>query len=106
MDEIRRVRSDRRLPILVGGTGLYLKALMEGLAPVPEIDPETREHAGALRDRLGDQAFHAALAELDPEMAARLNPGDTQRVIRAYEVMLQTGRSLAEWHGSSAGTSR
>ena len=83
------------LPIVVGGTGLYLRALMEGLSPVPPIPPELRERARARHEELGGAAFHAELAALDPVMAGRLNPGDSQRVIRAWEVVTATGRSLA-----------
>ncbi len=85
----------QRLPIVVGGTGLYLKALMEGLAPVPSVPPEIRARAQARHAELGGPAFHAELARLDPAMAARLKPGDTQRLIRAWEVITATGRSLA-----------
>ncbi len=84
-----------RLPIVVGGTGLYLRALMEGLSPVPAIAPEVREKARARHAELGSAAFHAELATLDPVMAARLKPGDSQRLIRAWEVMTATGRSLS-----------
>ncbi len=84
-----------RLPIVVGGTGLYLRALMEGLSPVPPVPPEVREKARARHAELGSAAFHAELASLDPVMARRLNPGDSQRVIRAWEVITATGRSLA-----------
>jgi tRNA dimethylallyltransferase len=84
-----------RLPIVVGGTGLYLKALMEGLSPVPAIPPETRETARRRHAELGGAAFHAELATLDPVMAGRLKPGDSQRVIRAWEVITATGRSLS-----------
>jgi tRNA dimethylallyltransferase len=92
---IGQARTKGRLPIVVGGTGLYLKALMEGLAPVPVIPPEIRAQAQARREELGAAAFHAELERLDPRMAARLKPGDTQRVIRAWEVITATGRSLA-----------
>ena len=84
-----------RLPIVVGGTGLYLKALMEGLAPVPEIPPEVRATARARHAELGAERFHAELGRLDPAMAKRLKPGDTQRLLRAWEVITATGRSLA-----------
>lgn len=83
------------LPIVVGGTGLYLRALMQGLSPVPAIAPETREQARSRHAELGGERFHAELAALDPVMAARLNPGDSQRVIRAWEVITATGRSLS-----------
>lgn len=92
---IGQARAKGRLPIVVGGTGLYLRALMEGLAPVPVIPPEIRAQAQARHREVGADAFHAELERLDPQMAARLKPGDTQRVIRAWEVITATGRSLA-----------
>ena len=86
-----------RQPILVGGTGLYLKALMEGLSPVPTVPQHIRAEATARHAALGGERFHQELAGEDPEMAARLDPGDTQRLIRAWEVLRATGRSLADW---------
>jgi tRNA dimethylallyltransferase len=84
-------------PILVGGTGLYLKALMEGFSPIPDVPPEFRVAAMEKHQTLGNPAFHGALAAIDPIMAARLHPNDTQRLIRAYEVITATGKSLAQW---------
>lgn len=86
-----------RLPIVVGGTGLYLKALMEGLAPIPDVAAEARAEARALRNAIGAEAFHAAVAAVDPEAAARLPPGDAQRLVRAFEVAMATGRPLSDW---------
>ena len=83
-----------RLPLLVGGTGLYLRALLDGIAPVPEIAPDIR---AAVRG-LGAAEAHATLAREDPAAAARLPAGDTQRVARALEVVRSTGRPLAGWH--------
>lgn len=91
-----------RRPILVGGTGLYLKALMEGLAPIPEVPAETRARAAARRREIGDVAFHNELATRDPEIAARLHPGDSQRVLRAWEVVEATGRPLSDWQKEPA----
>ena len=88
-----------RLPILVGGTGLYLRTLIEGIAPVPEIDPEVRNTVRAL-DVAG---AHAQLAAADPEGAARLHPTDTSRVARALEVVRSTGKPLAYWHMQRVG---
>jgi tRNA dimethylallyltransferase len=96
--EIEAAHGAGRLPIVVGGTGLYLKALMEGLAAVPPVPPEIRAETAARHESLGTAAFHAELARLDPAMAARLAPGDTQRVRRAYEVVIATGRSIAAFH--------
>ena len=100
--EIAAARDDGRLPILVGGTGLYFRALTQGLAPVPRIAAALRAEARALHARLGGAAFHAALARRDPEVAARLAPGDSQRLIRAWEVIEATGVSLAEWQRRQA----
>src|SRR5690349_16907889 len=100
--EIAAARDAGRLPIVTGGTGLYLKALMEGLAPVPDVPAAVRNETAALHATLGPERFHAALAERDPELAARLAPGDTQRVRRAYEVVAATGRSLASFQAETA----
>ena len=107
LDEIAAARTEGRLPLVVGGTGLYLRALAEGLAPVPDLPEAVREAARARHAELGGAAFHAELAARDPVMAARLEPGDSQRLIRAWEVLEATGRSLADWQapsGAEAGT--
>lgn len=91
-----------RRPVLVGGTGLYLKALMEGLAPIPEVPGEIRARAQARRREIGDVAFHNELATRDPEIAARLHAGDSQRVLRAWEVFEATGRPLSAWQNEPA----
>ncbi len=97
LEAIAGARRTGRRPILVGGTGLYLNALMVGLSPVPAVPAEAREAAARRHRRLGGEAFHAALAARDPAMAARLHVGDSQRLIRAWEVLEATGRSLADW---------
>jgi len=86
-----------KLPVVVGGTGLYLRTLMHGISPVPEIPEDIRAEARARLERLGNAAFHAELAVRDPVMAARLDPANSQRLSRAWEVIAATGRSLAEW---------
>ncbi len=86
-----------RLPIVVGGTGLYIRTLMRGISPVPAIPAAIRDEARARLSRLGNAAFHAELAARDPTMAARLDPGNSQRLVRAWEVIVATGRSLADW---------
>jgi tRNA dimethylallyltransferase len=86
-----------RLPILCGGTGMYLKLVVEGLAPVPPIPGEVREHARARLAELGALAFHAELAARDPIAGAKLSPNDTQRVLRAWEVIAAHGVPLAEF---------
>ena len=91
--EIAKLHLEQRLPILVGGTGLYLRTLLDGIAPVPEIDPEIR---AKVRGN-GVSANLAELMPLDPGAAISLNPGDTTRIARALEVVKSTGKTLAEW---------
>ena len=95
--EVRAAHAAGRLPILVGGTGLYLRAFLRGLAPVPEIPADVRDAVRRLQADGGAPALHAALAAEDPEMAARLHAEDPQRQARALEVVRATGRSLAAW---------
>ncbi len=90
-----------RLPILVGGSGLYLRALEYGLSPIPPIPAEIHKAAMKRHHELGGPAFHAALAERDPAAAARLNPRDQLRLIRAWEVLEATGRSIGKWQAMS-----
>lgn len=97
MAEIERAWGEGRVPIVVGGTGLYFRALLDGLAPVPAIPDDVRRAARELHDRIGAESFHARLYVRDPTMAARLETGDGQRLIRAWEVLEATGVSLAEW---------
>ena len=97
--EITDVQAGGRLPILVGGTGLYLRTLLDGIAPVPPIDPEIRR---TIRSR-EVATNHAQLQSLDPEAAARLRPTDTTRVARALEVVTSTGRTLADWQKQREG---
>jgi tRNA dimethylallyltransferase len=96
---IDEAHAGRKLPILVGGTGLYFKALIQGLSAVPPTPPEIRAAVRARCDAEGAMALHAELARRDPAMAARLKPGDRMRISRALEVLEATGRSLADWHG-------
>ncbi|HEX4505089.1 MAG TPA: tRNA (adenosine(37)-N6)-dimethylallyltransferase MiaA [Alphaproteobacteria bacterium] len=97
LQEIAAAHAAGRHPILVGGTGLYLKTLIEGLSPVPTADPEARAKASAVYEELGGEVFRAKLAERDPVIAARLKSGDRQRLIRAWEVAEATGIPLSEW---------
>jgi tRNA dimethylallyltransferase len=99
---IAEAQREGRLPILVGGTGLYFKALTEGLAPVPDIPTEIRSYWREQSERLGRDALHVELVARDPAMAARLGPADPQRIVRALEVIDATGVSLAEWQGGNA----
>ena len=86
-----------KLPVVVGGTGLYLRTLVDGISPIPDIPDDVRDAARALFAELGNARFHEKLSERDPVMAARLDPGNSQRLVRAWEVLDATGRSLAEW---------
>lgn len=100
--DVRRVLDETwnlgRLPILTGGTGLYFKALTQGLSEVPPTPPEVRTAVRRRLDANGVATLHAELAQRDPAVAARLKPGDKMRVARAFEVLEATGRSLADWH--------
>jgi len=97
--EIEKIHRDGPIPILVGGTGLYLRTLLDGIAPVPAIDPEVRER---VRNVPVDEN-RSKLAALDPESAARLKPADTARINRALEVILSSGRTLGEWQKDREG---
>jgi tRNA dimethylallyltransferase len=101
MPEIEAAHAAKRLPIVVGGTGLYLKALLEGLAEIPEIPKAVTDEARVLHARLGGAAFREKLAALDPDAAGRLRASDRQRLIRAYAVVRATGRPLADWQKAS-----
>ncbi|WP_245943799.1 tRNA (adenosine(37)-N6)-dimethylallyltransferase MiaA [Acuticoccus kandeliae] len=96
---IARARGEGKLPILVGGTGLYLAALTEGLSAIPPVPEAVRAHWRARQADEPAPALHAELARRDPDMAARLRPSDPQRIVRALEVIDATGRSLAQWQG-------
>ena len=100
--EIEAAHSRSSLPIVVGGTGLYLKALTGGLAEIPDIGEDIRAEARTLHASLGGEAFRAELAKLDPEAADKLPAGDSQRLIRAFEVARATGRPLADWQDETA----
>ena len=102
IEEIEKARGSGRQPILVGGTGLYIKALREGLTPLPPVPAGVRAAATAHFEALGGPAFHAALARKDPETAATLHPNDRQRLIRAWEVLETSGKGLAAWHATEA----
>ncbi|WP_159977948.1 MULTISPECIES: tRNA (adenosine(37)-N6)-dimethylallyltransferase MiaA [unclassified Novosphingobium] len=98
-ETIADVHASGAVPILVGGTGLYIRTLLDGIAPVPPIDPEIRE---AVRALPVDRAYSALQVE-DPERAGRLAPADTTRVARALEVVRSTGHGLAHWQAQTSG---
>ena len=95
---LAEVCAQSRLPIFVGGSGLYFKALTRGLSAVPPIPPAIREGVRARLERDGVEALHAELARHDPDTAERLKPRDRTRIARALEVVEATGRSLTDWH--------
>jgi tRNA dimethylallyltransferase len=95
--EINAALAENRTPIICGGTGLYIKALMEGLSPIPQIPKEVREAAVKRQQELGNPGFYEELKERDPETAARFHPQHTSRLIRAWEVLAATGRTLSQW---------
>jgi tRNA dimethylallyltransferase len=97
--EIAHVHAGGGLPVLVGGTGLYLRTLLEGIAPVPAIDADIR---GRVRETAVEENA-AKLATLDPDAAAKVKPRDSARINRALEVILATGRTLSEWQRQREG---
>lgn len=98
--EIVDAHDARRVPIVVGGTGLYLKVLMQGVADIPPIPEDIRAATRTLLADMGNTAFHRLLAERDPDSAARIPAGDTQRLARAWEVIEATGTPLGVWHNA------
>lgn len=92
-----------RLAIVVGGTGLYFRALTHGLAPTPPVPAEARDRAAAELDGLGETAFRARLGRADPAAADRIAPGDRQRLVRAWAVHAASGRALSDWQAAAEG---
>lgn len=99
---IGAIKTRGKTPIVVGGTGLYFKALTEGLAEIPAPPPEIRERLRLLLNRDGAPAMHAALARVDPGSASRLSPHDAPRILRALEVWETTGAPMSEFHASTS----
>jgi tRNA dimethylallyltransferase len=95
---LAQARTEGRLPIFIGGTGLYFKALTTGLSAVPPVPAGVRDAVRERLDRDGVEALHAELASRDPAAAGRLKPRDRTRIARALEVIEATGRSLLDWH--------
>jgi len=94
---ISEILENGQSPIIVGGSGLYINALLYGLSPIPDIPLDVRAAASAKQKELGNPAFHTELAKRDPVMAERLDSYNTARIVRAWEVLAFTGKSLAEW---------
>jgi len=101
---MRQISAQGRVPLLVGGTGLYFRALQQGLSDLPQADPAVRERLAAEARRLGWPALHSRLASLDPAAASRIGCNDTQRLQRALEVIELTGRPLSELQRGGATT--
>jgi tRNA dimethylallyltransferase len=97
-NEIKIAWEHGQFPILVGGTGMYFKTLLEGMAEIPEINPNIRADVRLRAKVEGAEALHAELSKVDPSIADRLEPADSQRISRALEVFLSTGKPLSEWH--------
>jgi len=95
--KIKQVKGRKKIPILVGGTGLYFKALTDGLVSIPNIPIRYRNNIRDLQKKLGQKKFYQKLLKLDPKSKDKINPTDTQRSIRAYEVKQFTKKSLHEW---------
>ena len=102
MREIESIRADGRIPLLVGGTLLYFRALERGLSPLPRAAPAVRQRLEAEAERCGWPALHARLAAVDPGAARRIHPNDGQRIQRALEVFEVSGRRFSEWHRSGS----
>jgi tRNA dimethylallyltransferase len=94
--------AENPVPVLCGGSGLYLRTLMQGISAIPAIASEVRDQANADWEAMGADAFRARLAERDPEIVGRLKPGDRQRHVRAWEVVQSTGRPLSDWQKQEA----
>ena len=95
--KILEIKKRKKTPILVGGTGLYFKALTDGLVKIPNIPNKYREKIRSLHKKIGSKNFYSKLVKLDPLIKNYLNPSDTQRVIRAYEIKSFTKKSIYEW---------
>lgn len=102
MREMAAIAAAGRIPLLVGGTMLYFRALQQGLSPLPSADPDTRRHLDDEAKRLGWDAMHRRLALVDPRAAAQIHPNDPQRIQRALEVFALTGRPLTELQRAGA----
>jgi tRNA dimethylallyltransferase len=96
-DAVASIRANGQIPILVGGTGFYFKAATEGIVPMPDISSDVKVQAQAMLNEAGNQGLHARLAEIDPDLAARLEPGDSQRVLRGMEIWLASHIPLSKW---------
>lgn len=95
---INNITARNKVPIIVGGTGMYIKSLCYGIHNIPDIDPKIREKTRDKFQKLGNEKFYQELQKLDPIGALQLHPSNSQRIIRFYEVFTQTGRSIVEFY--------
>ena len=100
--KILEIKKRKKVPILVGGTGLYFKAITEGLVEIPNIPNSLRNKIRSLHKKIGTKKFFLELLKVDPLSKDHIKPSDTQRAIRAYEVKVFTKKSLYEWFKSTA----
>ena len=96
-DALASIRANGQIPILVGGTGFYFKAAIEGIVPMPEISTDIKAKAVAMLDEYGNEELYNQLADIDPALAQRLAPGDSQRLLRGMEIWLATNIPLSQW---------
>jgi tRNA dimethylallyltransferase len=100
LPEIEKIQEEGGLPIVVGGTGLYLKALLEGISPIPDVDPRVRQELEGRQD--SQEEFYTELQRVDPQFAVRIDPQDRQRTLRGLEVWYGTGKPLSFWHSQKS----
>ena len=96
--KIKKIRDKNKIPVLVGGTGLYFKALTDGLVKIPKIPISVRDKIRRIQNKLGQKKFYLKLLKIDPTVKNRIDPTDVQRSIRAYEVISISKRSIFEWY--------
>ncbi len=94
---IEKLLNENTVPIITGGNGLYIKTLMEGISPIPDVPDEIRKAANAKQKELGNPAFYEELNKRDPETAAQYHPNHTARIVHAWEILEATGKPLAHW---------
>lgn len=97
MDEVNAAWAEGQTPILVGGTGMYFRTLLDGMAQIPDIDPDIRKAVRLEAEKFGSEKLHLELTACDPVTAERLAPGDSQRVSRAIEVFRSSGKPISQW---------
>ena len=96
--KINNIKKRKKIPIIVGGTGLYFKALTDGLVEIPFIPFRFRNQVRSLQESIGQERFYKKLLKIDPSIIDQIKPQDAQRTIRAYEVKIFTNKSINEWH--------